>query len=596
LQLKLAAILLGLILLPVFSIQYAEATTQLKFDQHTIIFNHGDIITYIGNVGDPAPIITLSNSANSNTMNLQLTNVPGTNIFRTMVKFTNDSQNDLGTPSYGLGTLSTVQVTATVTTPTNGPQDTSTVKSDTSVSQYSNRRSDNTFATCATDIDGDGICDSWENSNVLIINYPPGTPSYTFQCNTSSINPPCDNTMRDIFVEIDYMIGHKPNLEAIQSVVDAFASAPDPDGTGPLTSGIRLHVQMVDETTPISHTNVTAFPGLNLNGKKGFDQIKAFYFGTPDERSNSSWSTTGWKQKKQAFHYVLFVHSQGTSSSGISEVLGNDVMISLGNFDYQIGNPDQQAGTLMHELGHNLNLNHGGASTDVVNCKPNYLSVMSYSRQFSDLVSDRTLDFSRSQLNSLDETSLIESNGVQPIQNPNQRIVFGPVPPAILPQTGDSIDWNQNGIIDVTIPSTDINSLVTNSGTVICSTNTDIQYPGYTDWTNIVLDSKGTGNWADGRSITSSRIDTESPICPPISSLTHSASSKFNRVCGGGFGDTDNIIPIQYTNPEIKPIEKLTTKVTISPASGSSSPGCETSADGCFVPKDSTYIHCRFFS
>jgi len=30
------------------------------------------------------------------------------------------------------------------------------------------------------------------------------------------------------------------------------------------------------------------------------------------------------------------------------------------------------------------------------------------------------------------------------------------------------------------------------------------------------------------------------------------------------------------------------TEVTISPALGSSSPGCETSADGCFVPKDAT--------
>jgi len=30
------------------------------------------------------------------------------------------------------------------------------------------------------------------------------------------------------------------------------------------------------------------------------------------------------------------------------------------------------------------------------------------------------------------------------------------------------------------------------------------------------------------------------------------------------------------------------TEVTISPAPGSSSPGCETSADGCFIPKEAT--------
>lgn len=36
----------------------------------------------------------------------------------------------------------------------------------------------------------------------------------------------------------------------------------------------------------------------------------------------------------------------------------------------------------MHELGHTLNLKHGGI--DHINCKPNYLSIMSYTRQFNE--------------------------------------------------------------------------------------------------------------------------------------------------------------------------------------------------------------------
>jgi len=572
-------------LVTMYSIQYADATTPtLKFDQPTIILNHGDTITYIDDNGGPAPIVTLTNTLNYNTMDLQLVNVPGTNIFRTMVKFTSDSQNDFGIPSYGLGTTLPVQVFATVTTPATTLTATSTVKVPTPPTiQYPNRRSDNNYADCTNDDqDGDGICDSWENSNTLTVNYPIGTSSYSFQCGDSTINPRCGSDKRDIFVEIDYMSGHKPNLEAIQSVVDAFANAPDPDGTGPIQAGIRLHVQMIDETTPISHTDITQFPGLNLNGRRGFDQIKASYFGTPDERSDLSWwNNIGWKQKKQAFHYVLFVHNQGTSSSGTAEILGNDVLISLGSFDYQIGNPDQQAGTLMHELGHNLNLNHGGGPTDVVNCKPNYLSVMSYSRQFSDLVSGRPLNFSSSQLDLLDENNLNETNGLTP-KDSDEKIIFGPVPPIILPSENDvSIDWNQDTIFDASIPQIDINSLKTNSGKVICPSNTDTQYSGYDDWTNIVLDSKGTGNWADGRSITSGRIDTESPICPPISALKH-GSAKLNRVCGGGFGDTDYVTPIQYEKSEIKPIEKLTiNQVTIS--QGASSPGCETTKE-CYNP------------
>ena len=577
-------VVIAISLVTMYSIQYADATPTLKFDQPTIILNHGDIITYIDDNGGPAPIITLTNSLNSNTVDLQLVNVPGTNIFRTMVKFTSDSQNDFGIPSYGLGTILPVQVTATVTTPTTLIA-TSTVKVDTSTIQYSNRRSDNDYANCTNDDqDGDGICDSWENSTSLTVNYPPGTSSYSFQCGDSTINPPCDNTQRDIFVEIDYMLGHKPNLEAIQSVVDAFANAPDPDGSGPIQAGIRLHVQMNDETTPpISHTDITKFPGLNLGKSRGFDQIKATYFGTPDERSDSNWwNNIGWKQKKQAFHYVLFVHNQPSSSSGTAEILGNDVLISLGSFDYQIGNPDQQAGTLMHELGHNLNLNHGGGPTDVVNCKPNYLSVMSYSRQFSDLVSGRPLDFSNSSLELLNEISLNEIIGLTP-KNSNDKIIFGPVPPIILPSEIDaSIDWNQDTNFGASISQIDINSIITNSGLVICPLNTDTQYSGYDDWTNIVLNSKGTGNWADGRSMTSGRIDTESPICPPTSALKHGASAKLNRVCGGGFGDSDYVTPIQYEKSEIKPIEKLTiNQVTIS--QGASSPGCETTKE-CYNP------------
>ena len=60
-----------------------------------------------------------------------------------------------------------------------------------------------------------------------------------------------------------------------------------------------------------------------------------------------------------------------------------------------VGTDDEQAGTFMHELGHNLNLAHGGASTLAVgssnynmNCKPNYLSVMNYARQMPNAVLD----------------------------------------------------------------------------------------------------------------------------------------------------------------------------------------------------------------
>ena len=57
------------------------------------------------------------------------------------------------------------------------------------------------------------------------------------------------------------------------------------------------------------------------------------------------------------------------SSGGWGELGGNDFIEFV-----------HDAGTLMHEFGHTLNLNHGG-NVDA-NCKPNYVSVMNYDNQF----------------------------------------------------------------------------------------------------------------------------------------------------------------------------------------------------------------------
>src|SRR5262249_29782746 len=79
-----------------------------------------------------------------------------------------------------------------------------------------------------------------------------------------------------------------------------------------------------------------------------------------------------------------------SSRSGIANLPGSRVLVSLGLWDAStfIGTPFIQASTTMHELGHNFELYHGGAtpiwgtgtSATYVepNCKPNYLSVMSY--------------------------------------------------------------------------------------------------------------------------------------------------------------------------------------------------------------------------
>jgi hypothetical protein len=101
-----------------------------------------------------------------------------------------------------------------------------------------------------------------------------------------------------------------------------------------------------------------------------------------------------------------------SSASGVADLPGGNAMITLGFWDDFMGRPIVQASTTFHELGHNYNLWHGGkdviwgnkfegeGGTSTIiepNCKPNYLSSMSYQFQVHGLFKDDDsihLDFS----------------------------------------------------------------------------------------------------------------------------------------------------------------------------------------------------------
>ena len=71
------------------------------------------------------------------------------------------------------------------------------------------------------------------------------------------------------------------------------------------------------------------------------------------------------------------------TASGSADVGGDDAIIASAN----IGSPgpiERVASTIMHELGHNLGLKHGG--DDSVNQKPHYLSVMNYTYQLAGIL------------------------------------------------------------------------------------------------------------------------------------------------------------------------------------------------------------------
>ena len=119
-----------------------------------------------------------------------------------------------------------------------------------------------------------------------------------------------------------------------------------------------------------------------------------------------------------------------TSSSGVGDLPGGNFMVTLGLWDALngVGTTYNQAATTFHELGHNLNLWHGGlpaifgqkkvgieapGSATLVepNCKPNFQSTMSYMFQGHGLIlptGDAVIDYSDQLLGNLNEASLAD--------------------------------------------------------------------------------------------------------------------------------------------------------------------------------------------
>ncbi len=298
------------------------------------------------------------------------------------------------------------------------------------------------------DTDGDGLPDGWEvNGHNWIDLKALGA----------------DPLHKDVFVECDSMAGQAPDDAAIETVVDAFANAPvtNPDGE----SGITLHVDM-DETLVVDSD-------LNPVWDE-FDGYKVSHFSD---------------YREGIFHYCIFGETyDGGTSSGKSRGIGAaDFLVTLGASG---GTTGQQAGTFMHELGHNLGLRHGGP--DNTNYKPNYLSVMSYAFQFNGLKKDGATgvyDYSRFRLDPLDEGALRERRGLDAMY-PIGESLLSRYGTRFYDSTGSlvwgepahrRIDWDDDGGVEGGTVSADING----DG----STDT---LESHHDWENIDFESGGT--------------------------------------------------------------------------------------------------------
>jgi len=295
------------------------------------------------------------------------------------------------------------------------------------------------------DIDNEGLLNGWEAYGVDV------DGDGTVDLDLPALG--ADPLHKDIFVEIDAMVGRAPTQAALDRVADAFAAVPDslvtnPDGL----DGITLHVQLDETDIPLAD-----WPNAFVE----FDNVKNNRFGTPAERDDSNWSNIR-DAKRMVYRYCIFanryrlVRRDGSvtwRSSGLAERPGDDFMVTLGGWSVPGGTEDQQIGTFMHELGHNLNLHHGG---DNPNCfKPNYHSVMNYHWQVPHWNhTGWVLDYSREVLPTLDESNLNENAGIGGILG--NTVPVGPLPVWIANESGP-VDWNRdfdttdNGVVaDIT--------------------------------------------------------------------------------------------------------------------------------------------------
>lgn len=262
---------------------------------------------------------------------------------------------------------------------------------------------------------------------------------------------------------------HKPKADALQIAIDAFANAPvtNPDGS----TGITAHIDAGSDTImnpatgtlwgTLSHSTILAHQtNLGTTSATGaynwaaFDAIKGVGTGGSFD-----------VQRAVVFHYSIFGHSLATSlttTSGISRgVTASDFLVTLGGWTSDVGSVNEQAGTLIHEFGHNLGLRHGG--DDHANYEPNY---------------------SRFLLPSLNESTLNETIGLSGVpEAANYGTRYSLSGTQLVVNSLAAIDWNNDGDSTDNPVAIDINR-----NSVL---NTLV---GQDDWDNIAFNGGAVGH------------------------------------------------------------------------------------------------------
>jgi hypothetical protein len=421
------------------------------------------------------------------------------------------------------------------------------------------------------DADKDGLADAWEQSDDGTVQH---NHYVDMNCNGGfDANEPllvgAKSNVADLFVQYDYMgtsvptaLGtaahsHQPLQSTLDEVTAAFSRhsinlhwiAPDPARVscpgGFCMSTAEHQVATRDATPKMACTGADVVTTLSLR-QTAFAPLGAAiapHYGHP------------------AYHYLLFAHNavlpdtavDGTlcdvdaecgahpdpTNSGSSDIYGDDIIVALGyNVDLLGGyGAETEAGTTLHEIGHNFGLMHGSNAIAGLNAclkyKPNYISVMDYSYQdgigasttSGGDVLPTTLDcnkdadcagsacptndchcttdltpntcyritYSENPLISIDQTNLIESQGVGGPAGDHDIVIFCVTGAGCVKQAESTggIDWNLNTKYTDTIVGPAL-PLAGPDAAGITQLGTE------TDWDKLKYTFQCSGKWGSG--------------------------------------------------------------------------------------------------
>lgn len=237
----------------------------------------------------------------------------------------------------------------------------------------------------------DPLGDDWEENGIPFTDGAGGTRYYEL--------PGADPDQKNLYVELDAMQGLTFPQASADAVVAAFAAAPlAPGGVG----SIALVIDVDDADLPFETVTPSPADAFPANAAS----LKNTWFGTATERADPD-AAALLAAKAKAFRYALLMNQSSPAIGGRAELPGDDMVLFAGGYD-----DIDKAAVFMHELGHNLNLGHGGS--DGMNGKTNYPSIMNYLLAYREPRNATfwKLDYSREALALLDESAMNETVGI----------------------------------------------------------------------------------------------------------------------------------------------------------------------------------------